>query len=129
MKNPKILPVSLALVLGIAIMAMVTLVQHAPAPPEGEYHWSKLLQNNFGWLAVLLQVAAGFALGYYFRLNAFVTGLCLIAIFPITSTVEATVHRGSHNLIPVEIAMHLAYALPAAIAAFAGGRLAGKKQA
>ena len=123
MFNKRMSPLLMALVAGACIMAITLMVQHRPEPPAGEYHWSTLLRNNFGWLAITLQMIVAFVLGYYFRANAILTGICLIASLPVVAIWEATVYRGSHNLIPFEFAMYLAYALPAMAATFAGSKV------
>ena len=101
-------------------MYIVQQFQHIPAPPTGEYYYSKLLRLNFTWIAVLLYSITGFAIGYFLQINYFLVGLCLTGIFPITSIIESIIYPGSHNLIPFEFAVFFVYSLPSIIAALAG---------
>ncbi len=124
MRNSRFLPYLLALVGGLAIMGFAILVLRQPKPSPGEYYWATLFRNHYGILTVALQIAAGFVLGRRFRPNPILIGLCLTAIFPITSIVEAAVYRGSHNMIPIELLVYFLWALPAMVASFLGGWLA-----
>jgi hypothetical protein len=78
------------------------------------------LMSNYGLLTTFLFFIAGIVIGYFWGLNPWLSGLFLIAIFPLTSVVEATVYKGSHNLIPFEFLMHFVFALPAIIGVYAG---------
>lgn len=124
MRAPRFLPYLIALVAGVAIMGFAILVLRQPRPSPGEYYWATLFRNHYGILTIALQMSAGFLLGRKYRPNPILIGLCLTAIFPVTSIVEATVYRGSHNLIPMELAVYFLWALPAMAAAFLGKRLA-----
>lgn len=112
--------------IGFLLLLLCNTVQHTPSPAPGEYHYSNLLRNNFKLLAIILFTATGLATGYFFRLNAWLTGFGLILIFPLTAIIEGTVYKGSHNLIPFEMVIFAVYALPAIAAAFAGKLLAQK---
>ena len=116
----KILASFFLILLGALIMFILQYFQNTPAPPSGEYYYSKLLRLNFTCIAILLYTITGFTIGYYFQLNCFIVGISLIGIFPITSIIESTIYPGSHNLIPFEFAVFFVYGLPAIIAAFAG---------
>jgi hypothetical protein len=122
----KIIPTLLMIILGAAIMFVLSLLQGKPNPPEGEYHYSNILRENHTWISITVQSIAGLALGYFYRFNPFLIGICLIAIFPITALIEATIYRGSHNLIPFELIIHFVYGLPAVAAGFAGKLLSKK---
>jgi hypothetical protein len=128
----KLISSLLIILLGVFIMAALIFLQGKPVPAPGEYHYSYMLRGNFTWIAILIHVIAGFALGYRFQFNPFRVGICLIGIFPLTAVIEATYYKGSHNLIPFEFLMHFLYALPAVGAAFAGTglfkRLKAQKQ-
>ena len=122
----KIIPTLLMIILGAAIMFVLSLLQGKPNPPAGEYHYSNILRENHTWIAITVQSIVGLALGYFYRFNPFRIGLSLIAIFPITALIEATIYRGSHNLIPFELIIHFGYGLPAVAAGFAGKLLSKK---
>jgi hypothetical protein len=78
------------------------------------------LRNNYSYISGSLFFLTGLISGYYFKSNPWVTGISLISIFPITAIYEATIYRGSHNLIPLELAVHFLFALPAVIGAYLG---------
>ena len=128
MKANKFIPYLLAILAGVVIMAIVMLVDHGPKVEPGEYYWSTMLRNGYGWLAVILMVAAGCLFGYYFRKNPVRMGLCLIAVFPITAIVEATVYRGSHNMIPMELAAYFLWSLPPMAGGFLGRYLGARSE-
>ena len=119
----KLISAILLILFGSLIMISLLYFQGIPTPPPGEYHYSMLLRQNFTLAAIVIYSIAGFILGYFLELNCFLIGLSLISIFPITSMVEATIYRGSHNLIPFEFAVFFAYGLPATIAAFIGKKI------
>ena len=125
----KLISTLLIVLLGAMIMVALIYLQGKPFPDPGEYHYSRLLRNNFTGMAVGFYVVAAFALGIRFRYNPFRVGISLIGIFPITAVVEATYYRGSHNLIPFEFFIYFLYALPAVMAAFAGNWLFKRQQA
>jgi hypothetical protein len=107
-------------ILGILILVLCSFVQHVPAPTKGEYYYSTFLRYNFTFLAKAVFFIAGLIIGYFSKLNPWYSGLCLNLVFPVTSIIEATVYKGSHNLIPFEFAMQLWNALPAIIAVYIG---------
>ena len=92
----------------------------AKTKPGDEYYFSSLLNNNYRYATTILFFSVGIAVGYFWRLNPWLTGLCLIAIFPLTSITEGTVYKGSHNLIPFEFIIHFVLALPAIIGVYVG---------
>jgi len=95
--------------------------------PGDEYYFSSLLSNNFRYATTLLFFSSGIVVGYFWRLSPWLTGLCLIAIFPLTSVVEGTIYKGSHNLIPFEFIIHFLFALPAVIGVYVGKFILKKK--
>lgn len=105
---------------GLLIILLCSLIQHVPASPKGEGHYSSFLIKNFTLLPKALFVITGFVAGYVYRLTPWLVGVCLILIFPLTSIIEGVVYSGSHNLIPIEFAFHFWLALPSIIAAFIG---------
>lgn len=88
---------------------------------EGEYHYSQLLRSNYlTFPAIMLFVITGFLVGYFWQLNPWFTGLSLYFVFPMVSLIEATIYKGSHNLIPFEFVIFFGFSLPAIIAAYLG---------
>jgi hypothetical protein len=96
------------------------MVQHAPAPQAGEYFYSSFFRNNFTLLAHILFFVTGLLVGYFYQPNPWLAGACLNLVFPLISMVEASVYPGSHNLIPVEFAFQLWFALPSVAAVYIG---------
>jgi hypothetical protein len=87
---------------------------------QGEYYYSTFFRNNYTLLAKALFFITGLLAGYFYRLNAWYSGICLNLIFPLTTIIEGTAYRGSHNLMPIEFAFHLWFALPSVIAVYIG---------
>lgn len=106
--------------IGILILFVNNKIKHTIIPQPGEYYYSNFLRSNYSYIFGSLLFGAGIISGYYFNSNPWVTGISLIAVFPITAIYEATIYRGSHNLIPVELAVHILFALPAIIGAYIG---------
>lgn len=117
-------------VTGILIILLCSLFQ-AQRPVEGEYHYSSFLRVNFSWLAKILFALTAFSAAWFYELNPWGIGVCLILIFPLTAIIEATFYPQSHNLIPFEMIMYFTYALPsmalAIISRFIRKRVAKKK--
>ena len=90
------------------------------APEDGEYYYSSFLTNNYTLLSNVFFFITGLLGGYYFKLNPWGLALCLFLIFPLTSLIEGAVYRGSHNLIPFELAYQVVMALPTVAAAYIG---------
>jgi hypothetical protein len=86
----------------------------------GTEYVSHFLVVNYGLFTMFLFFGAGLAVGYFWRLSAWVSGLCMIAVFPLTAIVEAVIDATSHNLIPFEFIMHFMFALPAVIGVYLG---------
>ena len=123
---PKWLYYTGLVILGTLILMACSLIQPTEAPKAGEYYYSSFFRNNYTILSNIFLVIVAFAIGYFTALNPLLAGLCLLLAFPITSIIEATVFRGSHNLIPFEFVMHIIMALPTILAAYIG-RFAGNK--
>src|SRR5512133_3873959 len=87
-------------IIGILILLFCSTIQPAAAPNKGEYHYSSFIIHNFTYLSNVIFIFTGFFAGYFFRLNPWLSGICLFLIFPLTAMIEGTVYRGSHNLIP-----------------------------
>lgn len=105
---------------GLLLILFCSLLQHENAATPGEYYYSSFLQNNYTLLTGIVFLLAGFAAGYYFKLNSWVAGICFIFIFPLTSLYEGTVYKGSHNLLPFEFIIHFLFALPSLMGVYMG---------
>lgn len=116
---PKIV-YSILPVIGVLILVINSKIQQTDNPLPGEYYYSNFLRNNYSFISGSLFFLTGVAAGYYFKSNPWITGVSLISIFPIIAMYEATVYRGSHNLIPLELAVHFLFSLPAIIGTFLG---------
>ncbi len=117
---PKGLMYLFLVIVGILIILLCSMVQHVPAPTKGEYYYSTFFRNNYTLLAKALFFITGILVGYFYQLNPWYSGIGLNLIFPLTSILEGTVYKGSHNLIPIEFAFQLWFALPAVIAVYIG---------
>jgi hypothetical protein len=111
---------------GLVLVALCGFIQQVNLAPPGEYRFSEFLRSSYTFLCGFAFFIAGLAAGYTMRLNPWLTGLSLISIFPLTSLAEATIYRGSHNLIPFELVVHFLFALPAIGGAYLGGLLEGR---
>lgn len=110
----------LLIITGFLVIIISSLFQHTTTV-TGEYHYSKFLQENYPTIPlVVIFIMIGFSVGYFWRLNPWATGFCLFFIFPLTTLIEGTVYRGSHNLLPFELAYFFVYALPSIVAAYLG---------
>jgi hypothetical protein len=107
-------------IFGILIILLCSLFQRVPAPTMGEYYYSTFFRNNYTLIAKALFFISGLTVGYFYKLNPWYAGICLNLIFPLTSIIEASVYKGTHNLIPFEFAFHFLFSLPAVIAIYIG---------
>jgi hypothetical protein len=114
--------------IGFLLILLVSIILETPATPQGEYHYSSFLRNNYGITAAILYLIAGLAVGYLMELKPWLAGICLILIFPLTALYEATVYRGSHNLIPFEFVVFVLYALPSLVGAYLGKWLSDRAE-
>lgn len=104
---------------GLIIIFFCSLIQHVVIPME-QRDFSHFLNYNFTKTAAIVFFITGFLIGNLSQLNPCYTGICLFLVFPLTSLIEGTINKGSHNLIPFEFIMYFMYALPSIIAAFMG---------
>jgi hypothetical protein len=111
---------------GVLIIYVSSLFQTVLPPSEGEYYFSTFLRNNFTPLAKGLFVIIGLIAGYFFKPNPWLVGLSLHFIFPITSFIESIIYQGSHNLLPIEFAFQLWFAIPTILAAYIGRFISGQ---
>jgi hypothetical protein len=114
--------------IGFLLILLVSIILETPATPQGEYHYSSFLKNNYGITAGILFLIAGLAVGYLMELKPWLAGICLILIFPITALYEPTIYRGSHNLIPFEFLVFILYALPSLVGAYLGKWLSDRAE-
>jgi hypothetical protein len=103
---------------GIIILFLHHLIADLPEPDPGQYYYSKLAAMNFTWASAALFLIAAAVIKHFNEGNPFAIGFGMVLIFPLISVAEATVYRGSHNLIPFEFAMHMLWALPSLAGAF-----------
>ena len=108
------------MLIGLGIIVCCSLFQHIATVP-GEYHYSHFLMKNYLTIpAATIFFIVSVAIGYYWRLNPWLSGLCLFFILPLTSVIEASVYRGSHNLIPFEFIGFFIFSLPSVIGVYIG---------
>ncbi len=107
-------------IIGLMIILLCSLIQNVPPPGKGEYYYSSFLRKNFTLLSNVLFLVTGLVVGYLSKLNPWYSGICLFLVFPVTSIIEATVYKGSHNLIPFELIIYFLMAIPTVIAVYIG---------
>jgi hypothetical protein len=95
-----------------------------PLPPRGEYFLTELARQQVGFVSISIACATAFALGYYAKTHAALIGLAVAAVFPLVAAYEATRFRGSHNLIPFELAVVAVCTVPLMCAAGLGRAMA-----
>lgn len=105
---------------GIVILSLSSLIQHTPAAEKGEYFYSQFFRYNLTYFVHVIFFIAGLLIGFFTNLRPVAAGISLFIVFPLTSIAEATVYRGSHNLIPLEMIVYFLLALPSVIAIFIG---------
>lgn len=118
----------LLIILGVLIVLLASQMQHTAQPQVGEYYYSSFLRHNFTILTACLYTITGLMVGYFSKWNAWISGLSLVAIFPLVSFYEATVYHGSHNLIPLELVVFLSFAFPAIAGIYLGRYIAKRNQ-
>ena len=110
----------LLIFIGLLLVILSSRIQHVKPPQTGEYYYSSFLRNNYTVFTACIFLIVGLIIGYYFKLNPWLSGISLILIFPITAFYEATVYRGSHNLIPFELVIYLLWSVPAIAGIYLG---------
>jgi hypothetical protein len=110
----------LLVVLGAALILACGKLQHVSVPAQGEYYYSGYLRNSYALITATVLLIAGLFIGLRTGLKPVISGLALIFIFPLTAVYEATLYRGSHNLIPFELAVYAFFSIPAIAGALAG---------
>ena len=106
--------------IGLLIILLCRTIQSTNPPQAGEYYYSSILRDNYTVLCGSIFFIVGLLIGYYFKLNPWYVGISLILIFPIVAFYEATIYRGSHNLIPFELVIHFLFSLPVIVGVYLG---------
>lgn len=110
----------LAVFVGVALILLAIQINGFAFPEEGEYYYSKIVRNNYTKIMMLVYLVAGAVLGYVLQLKPWLIGILLVSYFFLITAYEATVYRGSHNLLPFELAMYLFFAIPPVGGAYIG---------
>jgi ABC-type iron transport system FetAB permease component len=110
----------LAVFVGVALILLAIQINGFAFPEEGEYYYSKIVRNNYTKIMMLVYLVAGAVLGYVLQLKPWLIGILLVSYFFLITAYEATVYRGSHNLLPLELAMYLFFAIPPVGGAYIG---------
>jgi hypothetical protein len=118
------LALPLATLAGILALGAQFVAFSPPLPRAGEYFLTQLAQSLVGFVSLPLAGFLAVALGYFTRAHIAVIGLAMVAVFPAIAVYEMTRFRGSHNLIPFELAIIAVCAVPLMLAAWFGRRLA-----
>lgn len=116
-------------VTGIALVLFVSTLQTVTPASPGEYYYSDFLRNNYSLLAGFIFFLTGILIGIFFQLNPWLAGIALIAALPIASFYEASVYKGSHNLIPLELIIYFLFSVPAIAGVYIGRYIAKRKKA
>jgi len=112
--------------LGFLLIFFCSTIQQTSLPQKGEYYYSSFLRNNYTVLCAFLFFFEGIVVGYIFKLNPWLSRLFLLLIFPLVSFYEATIYRGSHNLIPFELVIYFLFSLPAIAGVYIGKYISNK---
>jgi hypothetical protein len=106
--------------MGVVLILLAFQLNGFALPEEGEYYYSKIVRNNYTKTMMIVYLVAGVVLGYVLQLKPWLTGILLVSYFFLITAYEATVYRGSHNLLPFELAMYLFFAIPPVGGAYIG---------
>lgn len=118
----------LLFLVGVGLLLVHQQVFNISLPLRGEYFYSSFFRNNYTYYTAIAYFVLGGAACYFFSLRPWFCGMALLLVFPIASLYEATVYRGSHNLIPLELLVYFFYALPAVAGAYLGRYLSGTRK-
>src|SRR5687768_16709930 len=91
---------------------MCSTLQQVPASQYPEYHYSLFLARNYTVLTAVIFFIAGILIGYFLKLNPWLSGICLILVLPVASVCEIVLDSNSHNLFPFELIVYFVFALP-----------------
>lgn len=122
MRKASILGASAAI--GVAALAVQYVLRPTLLPESGEYFLTELARAQIGPTSVLIALVVAFAFGYYAQAQPVLVGLAMLAVFPIVAMYEGTRYPGSHNLIPLEMAIVATWAIPIILAGWLGRSLA-----
>lgn len=89
---------------------------------------SRVFENAKLIPTVILLVLAGFGLARLAGRGAWILPLLLISVFPIAAGLDVITKPTSHNLLPFEVAIQLAFALPALVGAHAALALLRRRE-
>jgi hypothetical protein len=112
---------------GCLLILLCSTIQETALLPKGEYYYSGFLRNNYTVLSASLFFILGIGIGYFFRLNPWLSGLSMVLVFPLVSLYEAAVYRGSHNLIPFELLVFFLFSLPGVAGVYMGKNIAHRR--
>jgi hypothetical protein len=108
------------IIAGLLLILLCSIMQKVAPSQYPEYYYSLFLARNYTVLTAVIFFMAGLLIGYYFRLNPWLSGMCLILIIPIASFYEIAVDLSSHNLLPFELIIYFVFALPPTIGVYLG---------
>lgn len=108
----------------MAALAVQYVLRPTPFPASGEYFLTELVRAQIGPISILIALVAAFAFGYYAQAQPVLVGLAMVVVFPIVAMYEVVRYRGSHNLLPFEMAIVASWAIPLILAAWLGRFLA-----
>lgn len=109
---------------GLAALAVQYVLRPTPFPASGEYFLTELVRAQIGPISVSIALVAAFAFGYYTQAQPVLVGLAMVVVFPMIAMYEVVRYRGSHNLLPFEMAIVASWAIPLILAAWLGRSLA-----
>jgi hypothetical protein len=115
-----ILKYTLLIFIGALLILLCSTFQNFELPKAGQYYYSSFLRNNYTVFCAIIFLLVGVIIGYYFKLNPWYSGLFLTLIFPLTVLYEASIYRGSHNLLPFELVIYFIFSLPAIFGVYVG---------
>jgi hypothetical protein len=115
------------LIISLLVLVVAYFIENKPNPPKGEYYWSHLAKDCLTQYVRIVFALIGFLACYFLKLNPWITALSVFVIFPIISLIEATIYRGSHNLIPFEFVIFILWSLPTVAAGYLGKWLMNKR--
>ncbi|BFG69478.1 hypothetical protein KACHI17_03590 [Sediminibacterium sp. KACHI17] len=91
--------------------------------PGTEYYYSGTLNDGFNIYTGVLFFLIGIIVGYFSNANIWMAGISSILCLPLIALYEATIYKGSHNLIPFELLFYFAYSLPAVAGTYLGKKI------
>jgi hypothetical protein len=123
-RKKKALRLAAPVAAGLLALAVQFLLLPEALPESGEYFFTELAMGQIGVVSIPLAMVSAFGFGFFGRMNPILVGFLMVAVFPFIAIYEATRFPGSHNLLPFELAVVSAWAVPLMLFAWLG-RLAG----